>query len=82
LNLQPDNANASAYLAKIKQKRTAGKRAAADYTAIYLKGVEAYTNHQYRAAIAYWQQIPAKDPLYRKAQTNIKRAKAVLKELE
>jgi tetratricopeptide (TPR) repeat protein len=82
LNLQPDNARANAYLAKIKQKRTAGKRAAADYTAIYMKGVEAYTNHQYRAAIAYWQQIPAKDSLYRKAQTNIKRAKAVLKELE
>ncbi len=47
-----------------------------------MKGIEAYTNHQYRAAIAYWQQIPAKDSLYRKAQTNIKRAKAVLKELE
>ncbi|NIT37292.1 MAG: PorV/PorQ family protein [candidate division Zixibacteria bacterium] len=82
LNLQPDNANASAYLVKIKKKRAAGKRAVANYTAIYMKGIEAYTNHQYRAAIAYWQQIPAKDSLYRKAQTNIKRAKAVLKELE
>jgi cytochrome c-type biogenesis protein CcmH/NrfG len=82
LNLQPDNGRASSYLTKIRKKRAAQKEAAVDYTSIYMKGVQAYTNNQYRAAIAYWKQIPAKDPLYRKAQTNIKRAKAVLKELE
>jgi tetratricopeptide (TPR) repeat protein len=82
LNLRPDNARATAYLTKIRKERAARAEAAVDYTSIYMKGVQAYTNNQYRAAIAYWQQIPTKDPLYRKAQTNIKRAKAVLKELE
>lgn len=82
LNLQPGNARASSYLNEIRKKRAAQKEAGVNYTSIYMKGVQAYTNNQYRAAIAYWQQIPAKDPLYRKAQTNIKRAKAVLKELE
>ncbi len=82
LNLQPDNGRASSYLTKIRKKRAAQKEAAVDYTSVYMKGIQAYTNNQYRAAIAYWKQIPAQDPLYRKAQTNIKRAKAVLKELE
>lgn len=82
LNLRPDNGRASSYLTKIRKKRAAQKEAAVDYTSVYMKGIQAYTNNQYRAAIAYWKQIPAKDPLYRKAQTNIKRAKAVLKELE
>jgi tetratricopeptide (TPR) repeat protein len=82
LNLQPDNGRASSYLTKIRKKRAAQKEAAVDYTSIYMKGIQAYTNNQYRAAIAYWKQIPTKDPLYRKAQTNIKRAKAVLKELD
>ncbi len=82
LNLQPDNGRASSYLTKIRKKRAAQKEAAVDYNSVYMKGVQAYTDNQYRAAIAYWKQIPAKDPLYRKAQTNIKRAKAVLKELE
>jgi tetratricopeptide (TPR) repeat protein len=82
LNLEPGNARANSYMNKIRNKRAAQKEAAVDYTSIYMKGVQSYTNNQYRAAIAYWQQIPAKDPLYRKAQTNIKRAKAVLQELE
>ncbi len=82
LNLQPDNGRASSYMTKIRKKRAAQKEAAVDYTSVYMKGIQAYTNNQYRAAIAYWKQIPTKDPLYRKAQTNIKRAKAVLKELE
>jgi tetratricopeptide (TPR) repeat protein len=82
LNLQPGNGRASSYLTKIRKKRAAQKEAAVDYNSVYMKGVQAYTNNQYRAAIAYWKQIPAQDPLYRKAQTNIKRAKAVLKELE
>jgi tetratricopeptide (TPR) repeat protein len=82
LNLQPGNARANSYMSKIRNKRAAQKEAAVDYTSIYMNGVQAYTNNQYRAAIAYWQQIPANDPLYRKAQTNIKRAKAVIKELE
>jgi tetratricopeptide (TPR) repeat protein len=82
LNLQPGNARANLYMSKIRNKRAAQKEAAVDFTSIYMNGVQAYTNNQYRAAIAYWQQIPANDPLYRKAQTNIKRAKAVLKELE
>lgn len=82
LNLQPNNARASSYLNNIRKKRAAQKEAAVDYANIYMKGVQAYTDNQYRAAIAYWRQIPAKDPLYRKAQTNIKRAMAVLRGLE
>jgi tetratricopeptide (TPR) repeat protein len=82
LNLQPDNVRANSYLTSIRRKRAVQREAAIDYAAIYMKGVQAYTNNQYRAAIAYWQQIPSKDPLYRKAQTNIRRAKAVIKELE
>jgi tetratricopeptide (TPR) repeat protein len=82
LNLQPGNVRANSYLASIRRKRAVQREAAIDYAGIYMKGVQAYTNNQYRAAIAYWEQIPSKDPLYRKAQTNIKRAKAVLKELE
>lgn len=82
LNLQPGNARANSYMNKIRNKRAAQKEAAVDYTSIYMKGVQAYTNNQYRAAIAYWRQIPSGDPLYGKAQTNIKRATAVLKELE
>jgi len=83
LNLQPDNVRAGEYVARIKQRRASAKTTTkSDNTTVYLKGIEAYTNHQYRAAVAYWQQIPAGDPMYAKAQTNIKRAKAVLKELE
>jgi tetratricopeptide (TPR) repeat protein len=82
LNLQPGNARANSYLTSIRKKRAVQREAAADYATIYMRGVQAYTNNEYRAAIAYWRQIPTKDPLYRKAQTNIKRAMAVLKELE
>ena len=83
LNLQPGNPRATAYVARIKEKRaTQRKGAPADYTSVYLKGIQAYTNHEYRAAIAYWEQIPSDDPLYSKARTNVRRAKTVLKELE
>ncbi|UCH77669.1 MAG: PorV/PorQ family protein [Candidatus Coatesbacteria bacterium] len=81
LDLQPDHTRANAYLGKIKERRAA-QRKAMDYTKVYLNGIQAYTNHQYRAAIAYWEQIPSADPLYSKARTNIRRAKAVLKDLE
>jgi tetratricopeptide (TPR) repeat protein len=83
LNVQPDHSRAQAYLTRIKDKRAGQKKAEErDYTSVYLSGIRAYTNHEYRAAIAYWEQIPSSDPLYAKAKTNIRRAKAVLRELE
>ncbi|UCE26268.1 MAG: PorV/PorQ family protein [Candidatus Coatesbacteria bacterium] len=83
LNLDPGNGTATGYLSKIAEKRKKPKEEKkVNYHSIYMKGIEAYTNNQYRTAIAYWEQIPADNELYSKAQTNIRRAKSVLKELE
>jgi len=83
LNLDPGNGTANSYLSKIAEKRKKPKEEKeVNYHSIYMKGIEAYTNNQYRTAIAYWEQIPATNELYGKAQTNIRRAKSVLKELE
>ena len=83
MNLDPGNGTANSYLSRITEKRKKPKEEKkVNYHPIYLKGIEAYTNHQYRTAIAYWEQIPAKSELYCKAQTNIRWAKSVLKELE
>lgn len=49
-----------------------------DYANTYQLGVSAYTARDYSTAIAYWNQIPASDPLYSKAQTNINRTRAIL----
>ncbi|MCP4228787.1 MAG: PorV/PorQ family protein [bacterium] len=83
LNLEPGNSTANSYIAKIKDKREAkpAESKVKDYSSVYLKGIEAYTKHEYRTAIAYWEQIPSKSAYYKKAQSNILRAKKVLKKL-
>ena len=83
LNLEPGNSTANSYIAKISEKRGAepAENKIKDYSSIYLKGIEAYTKHEYRTAIAYWEQIPGSSAYYSKAQTNIARAKKVLKKL-
>jgi len=53
-----------------------------DYRAVYMKGTEAYTAHNYAAAIASGEQKPAGDELYAKAPRNIERAQTVLRKLE
>ena len=83
LNLDPGNSTANSYLSEIAEKRKKPKEEKkVNYHSIYLKGIEAYTNRRYRTAVAYWKQIPPKNELYDKAQTNIRRAESVLKELE
>jgi len=85
MDFDAGNARARAVLdgvAAAREKKTPAKAARKDYHAVYLKGIEAYTAHNYAAAIAYWEQIPADDPLYAKAVQNVARARAILKKLE
>jgi len=85
LAYQPGNARAKSVLADMpREKEPAPTRGEArrNYADVYKKGIEAYMAHNYAAAIAYWEQIPAGDPLYAKAAQNIERARAVLKKLE
>jgi len=53
-----------------------------DYYAVYMKGTEAYTAHNYAAAIGYGEQLASGDELYAKAARNIERAETVLRKLE
>jgi Tfp pilus assembly protein PilF len=85
LAYQPDNGRARSVLAAVsssREKKPGAEAARRDYRAVYMKGIEAYTDHNYAAAIAYWEQIPAESDLYAKAARNIERAKTVLKKLE
>ena len=83
LEISPDNSEAKYYLEMIVKKREEEAREeAVDYYAIYLAGINAYTDHRYRTAIEYWKQIPPDSELYVKAQSNITRAQNILKKLD
>jgi tetratricopeptide (TPR) repeat protein len=77
LAVDPDNAAAKDYLTRIKsrlQKKDADE--------LYLQGVQAYTNNNYKQAINYWEQVLAIDPSYGNATRNIQRAKEKLEQLK
>jgi hypothetical protein len=85
LAYQPNHTRARNILAAVSSARAekAGTETPRrDYHAVYMKGIEAYTVHNYAAAVAYWEQIPPGDELYAKAARNVERAKAVLTKLE
>ena len=45
-----------------------------DIEELYLKGIEAYTNDEFRLAVKYWQKCLDIKPDYSKAQKNIAKA--------
>ncbi len=73
------NKTASDYLKKIKSKNIYSSE---DIGELYLKGIEAYTNNNYKLAIKYWEQCLDINPNYKKASKNIEKAKKKLNELE
>ena len=77
LAIDPDNATAVGYLERIKSKLQ--KK---DADELYLQGVQAYTNNNYKQAINYWEQVLAIDPSYGNATRNIQRAKEKLEQLK
>ncbi len=53
-----------------------------DLDKLYLKGIEAYTNNDYRLAVKYWEKCLEINPKYSKAIKNIEKAKKKIRELE
>lgn len=76
LQYDAGNKEAKSYISKIESK---GKEKDADKW--YLKGIDAYTNHNYKLAISYWERCLEIDPEYEKAKKNIERARKKLIEL-
>lgn len=76
LQYDAGNKEAKSYISKIEGK---GKEKDADKW--YLKGIDAYTNHNYKLAISYWERCLEIDPGYEKAKKNIERARKKLIEL-
>lgn len=77
LAVNPDNATARGYLERINSKLQ--KK---DADELYLQGVQAYTNNNYKQAIYYWEQVLVIDPSYANAARNIQRAKEKLEQLK
>jgi tetratricopeptide (TPR) repeat protein len=77
LAVDPDNATAKDYIQRINSKLQ--KK---DTDELYMQGVQAYTNNNYRQAINYWEQVLAIDPSYTNATRNIQRAKEKLEQLK
>ncbi len=76
LRYDPNNKEAKSHIQKIEK---GGKQEDADKW--YLKGINAYTKHQYKLAISYWERCLSIDPGYEKAGKNIERARKKLIEL-
>ncbi len=76
LSLDPGNATAKQYLDRIKTKLQ-GK----DADALYMQGVQAYTENRYEEAIRYWEQVLSINPNYENVARNIQRAKEKLAQL-
>jgi|GEM_PF-658346 len=73
----PGNKEAKSYIKKIEK---GGEKEDADKW--YLKGIDAYTTHQYKLAISYWERCLSIKPDYEKAKKNIERAQKKLIELD
>ncbi len=73
------NKSAKDYLNKIKAFNIYSLE---DLDKLYLKGIEAYTNNDYRIAVKYWEKCLEINPKYSKAIKNIEKAKKKIKELE
>ncbi len=71
------NVTASNYLKKLSS--TAGTIKSADINDLYMKGITAYTQEDFKAAIRYWKKILEIDPKNSNAQRNIARAEEKLK---
>lgn len=77
--IDSSNPNAKAYLEKIKAMNIYSLE---DIEELYLKGIEAYTNDEFRLAVKYWQKCLDIKPDYSKAQKNISKAQKKIEELE
>lgn len=76
LSLEPNNATAKRQLELIELKL-----ARADVDALYMQGVQAYTENRYSDAIKYWQQVLNINPNYPNVERNIQRAREKLEQL-
>ncbi len=77
LSWDPKNKTALEYLKKIKPTVKYDKKYLAD---LYLKGINAYTNNDFKSALIYWNKIAEIDPDYQNIAKNIDRAKKRLAE--
>lgn len=74
-----NNIEAQGYLDKIKSMNIYSVE---DIEDLYLKGIEAYTNNDYRMAVKFWEKCLEIKPDYEKAIKNIEKAKKKITELE
>ncbi len=77
LAIDPSNSTAKQYLERIK-----GKLQKKDANDLYMQGVQAYTNNNYKQAIYYWEQVLTINPNYGNVARNIQRAKDKLAQLK
>lgn len=77
LSWDPKNRTALDYLQRLKPRRRYDKKYLAD---LYLKGINAYTNNDFKSALSYWNKIAEIDPSYENIARNIDRAKKRLAE--
>jgi tetratricopeptide (TPR) repeat protein len=77
LAVDPSNSTAKQYLERIK-----GKLQKKDANDLYMQGVQAYTNNNYKQAIYYWEQVLTINPNYENVARNIQRAKDKLAQLK
>lgn len=77
--IDSSNQNARTYLEKIKAMNIYSIE---DIEELYLKGIEAYTNDEFRLAVQYWQKCLDIKPDYSKAKKNIAKAQKKIEELE
>lgn len=73
------NTEAQGYLDRIK---TMDVYSVEDIEDLYLKGIESYTNNDYRMAVKFWEKCLEIKPDYEKAVKNIEKAKKKIAELE
>ena len=77
--LDSTNKEANDYIQKIKSMKVYSK---VDVSDIYLKGIEAYTNNDFKLAIKYWEKCLELNSTHINAKKNIEKAKKKIEELE
>lgn len=75
---EPENSKISSYIEKIEKNY----KEKIDEDVIYLKGIEAYVENDFRTAINFWLELKEINPFYPNIDRNIQRAKSKIEELE
>ncbi len=75
---EPENTEINSYIEKIEKNY----KDKIDDDLIYLKGIEAYVENDFRTAINFWLKVKEINPFYPNIDKNIQRAKSKIEELE